>query len=96
MRPIHVANDLNAPSETAERRRSFAPYGWPLGLSRDEAAAMIGIGTTLFDEMVQDGRMPRPKRINTRVVWDRDMVAMAFKALPDDNRHDDVYDRPAV
>jgi excisionase family DNA binding protein len=38
----------------------------PRGLSRDEAARYIGVGTTKFDEMVADGRMPRPKRIDGR------------------------------
>jgi excisionase family DNA binding protein len=31
-------------------------------MSRDEAARYVGVGATKFDEMVQDGRMPRPKR----------------------------------
>jgi excisionase family DNA binding protein len=58
----------------------------PRGLSRDEAARYIGVGTTKFDEMVADGRMPRPKRINGRVVWDRLKIEAAFSDLPDDNR----------
>ena len=33
----------------------------PRGMSRDEAARYIGAGATKFDEMVADGRMPRPK-----------------------------------
>jgi predicted DNA-binding transcriptional regulator AlpA len=40
------------------------------GLSRTEAAVYIGIGTTKFDEMVADGRMPKPFRIDGRVLWD--------------------------
>ncbi|MGB6288042.1 MAG: hypothetical protein WBG18_27075 [Xanthobacteraceae bacterium] len=58
----------------------------PRGLSRDEAARYIGVGPTKFDEMVADGRMPRPKRIDGRVVWDRLKIEAAFSALPDDNR----------
>jgi excisionase family DNA binding protein len=58
----------------------------PRGLSRDEAARYIGVGTTKFDEMVADGRMPRPKRIDGRVVWDRLKIEAAFSDLPDDNR----------
>jgi predicted DNA-binding transcriptional regulator AlpA len=34
------------------------------GLSREEAAYVVGVGTTLFDKMVQDGRIPRPAKIN--------------------------------
>ena len=43
----------------------------PRGLSRGQAAEYIGVGVTKFDEMVDDGRMPRPKRIDGRLVWDR-------------------------
>jgi predicted DNA-binding transcriptional regulator AlpA len=38
----------------------------PRGLSRVQAAAYVGISPTLFDEMVADGRMPKPVRINAR------------------------------
>jgi predicted DNA-binding transcriptional regulator AlpA len=54
----------------------------PRGLSRTEAAAYIGVSTSLFDEMVKDGRMPPPKRINSRTVWDRHSIDAAFEALP--------------
>lgn len=54
----------------------------PRGLSRAEAAAYIGISATLFDEMVKDGRMPQPKRINARTIWDRYGLDEAFAALP--------------
>jgi predicted DNA-binding transcriptional regulator AlpA len=53
----------------------------PRGLSRTEAAAYIGVSPTLFDEMVRDGRMPRPKQVNARTVWDRKRVDIAFDAL---------------
>ena len=55
----------------------------PRGLSREEAARYIGVGSTLFDEMVADGRMPKPKRINSRAVWDRVALDIAFTSLPD-------------
>ncbi|RUW85915.1 hypothetical protein [Mesorhizobium sp. M1E.F.Ca.ET.063.01.1.1] len=55
----------------------------PRGLSRDEAARYVGVGTTLFDEMVANGRMPRPKRVNSRAIWDRVALDIAFTALPD-------------
>jgi predicted DNA-binding transcriptional regulator AlpA len=58
----------------------------PRGLSRDQAAAYIGVGVTLFDKMVMDGRMPPPKKINSRKVWDRQGLDEAFYALPDDGQ----------
>lgn len=54
------------------------------GLSREQAAAYIGVGVTKFDEMVADGRMPPPKRIDARKVWDIRELDSAFDALPDD------------
>jgi predicted DNA-binding transcriptional regulator AlpA len=56
----------------------------PRGLSRDEAARYVGVGCTKFDEMVADGRMPRPKRVDGRVIWDRLRIEAAFTDLPDD------------
>lgn len=53
----------------------------PRGLNRIEAAAYVGVSPTLFDEMVRDGRMPRPKQVNARTVWDRRRVDVAFDAL---------------
>src|SRR5690606_41899876 len=58
------------------------PHAYPpRGLSRDEAARWIGVGPTKFDEMVRDGRMPRPKRIDGRTVWDRYAIDAAFSAI---------------
>ncbi len=57
----------------------------PRGLSRVQSAAYVGTGTTLFDEMVEDGRMPSPKRINSKTIWDRLALDEAFAGLPSDN-----------
>ena len=57
----------------------------PCGLSRVQSATFICVGTTLFDEMVTDGRMPKPKRINGKTVWDRLAIQEAFVALPSDD-----------
>lgn len=54
----------------------------PRGLSRDEAARYVGVGVTLFDELVADGRMPKPKLINRRVLWDRLALDACFTDLP--------------
>ncbi len=54
----------------------------PRGLNRPGSAKYIGVGTSLFDEMVDDGRMPKPKQINGRTVWDRVEIDFAFEALP--------------
>lgn len=55
----------------------------PRGLSRVEAASYVGISPSMFDLMVADGRMPAPKRINSRLVWDRQRLDEAFENLPE-------------
>jgi predicted DNA-binding transcriptional regulator AlpA len=57
-------------------------YIAPRGLRRTEAAAYICVSPSLFDSMVADGRMPPPRLINTRTVWDRFEVDEAFESLP--------------
>lgn len=66
-----------------QRADSLPPLLAPRGLSRVQSAAYVGVGPTKFDEMVSDGRMPRPKRIDARKIWDRLGLDEAFAALPD-------------
>lgn len=61
--------------------RNDAISWMPRGLSREEAAYYVGVGTTKFDQMVDDGRMPRGKRIDGRVVWDRVQLDAAFSEI---------------
>jgi predicted DNA-binding transcriptional regulator AlpA len=53
----------------------------PRGLSREAAAAYIGVSAGKFDEMTKDGRMPKAKRIDGRKVWDRRALDLAFDEL---------------
>lgn len=53
----------------------------PRGLNREAAAAYIGVGTTKFDEMVKDGRMPQPIQVDGRRLWDRRAIDRAFDVL---------------
>jgi len=67
----------------------------PRGLSRDDAARYVGISATKFDELVASRRMPKPKRIDGRVLWDRIALDAAFSDLPDDggNKIDQLFAR---
>jgi predicted DNA-binding transcriptional regulator AlpA len=76
------------------RARSLPPNLAPRGIHREEAAAYIGIGATLFDSMMRDGRMPRPKQIGGRKVWDVRALDRAFDSLPDDS-DSNPWDSPA-
>jgi hypothetical protein len=60
-------------------------------LSRIEAAHYVGVGSTKFDELVASGRMPRPKRIDSRKVWDIQELDIAFDSLPEDTAADDTW-----
>lgn len=65
-------------------RRDVLPLSLaPRGLSRVEAAAYIGTSPGLFDAMVADGRMPPPKVVNARRIWDRRKIDEAFEGLPE-------------
>ena len=67
----------------SQRRVSVLPVSLaPLGLSRVLASEFVGVGVTKFDLMVDDGRMPKPRRIDGRKVWDRRQLEEAFAALP--------------
>ena len=67
----------------------------PRGMSRVKAAAYIGVSPSLFDTMVRERRMPGPKLINSRTLWDRFALDRAFEALPDRDSSNPWDDVPA-
>ena len=70
-------------------RHDALPSPTRRGLHRDESAAYVGIGPSKFDAMVADGRMPKPKQIDGRRVWDVRALDHAFDLLPggDESAH---------
>jgi hypothetical protein len=62
------------------------------GLSRDEAAMYIGVSAGKFDELVSDGRMPEPLKIDGRRIWDIRSLDLAFDALPRENPTPNTWD----
>jgi hypothetical protein len=68
----------------------------PRGLSREQAAAYVGVSPSLFEMLVKDGRMPGPKRINARTVWDRLQLDEAFAALPTNDEPINPWDEIAA
>jgi len=66
--------------------RAIVTVSLPLrGFSRVQAAAYVGVSPCKFDEMVSDHRMPAPKRIDGRKIWDLRDLDLAFDALPYEN-----------
>ncbi|WP_293676548.1 XRE family transcriptional regulator [uncultured Phenylobacterium sp.] len=66
----------------------------PRGLGREIAAQYLGVSVGKFDAMVADGRMPAPKRIDARKVWDREALDRAFFALPEDGEGEGASGNP--
>lgn len=67
-----------------KERRDILPISLPpRGINREEAARYVGVSPALFDQMVADGRMPGPKQVNARTIWDRVKLDLAFDGLPE-------------
>jgi predicted DNA-binding transcriptional regulator AlpA len=57
---------------------------WPRGVPRLLASWYIGVSVSKFDQLVADGRMPKPVRIDGCVVYDiadLDAAFETFKAM---------------
>jgi predicted DNA-binding transcriptional regulator AlpA len=60
----------------------------PRGMDVDRAAAYLGLGRTKFLELVEEGRMPKPVRIEAELPrWDRLDLDAAFEGYKQ-KRHD--------
>jgi len=75
----------NVSSTRAKLQRTLIQ---PRGLSRIEAAGYVGVSPSMFDQMVKDCRMPPPKRVNSRTIWDIRRLDDAFEDLPSDGYED--------
>lgn len=58
---------------------------WPRGLTRVRAAGYVGVSLAIWDTMVADGTMPKPKRTHGRTLWDRTAVDRAFDLIDGGN-----------
>ncbi len=52
-------------------------------VKREDAARYVGVSPTKFDQLVAERRMPRPKKIDARRVWDVRKLDEAIDDLPD-------------
>ncbi|GEP59506.1 hypothetical protein [Reyranella soli] len=41
----------------------------------------LGVGVTAFDRLIAEGRMPKPKPVGERVIWDRLKLDDTFSDL---------------
>jgi hypothetical protein len=65
----------------------------PRGLRREQAAQYLGVSPTKFDQMVADGRAPKPKHIDGCRVWDVRALDLAFDRLDGNAEADDAWGR---
>jgi len=73
--------------DDAERRLmarydALPPGVLPFAVSRETSAALVGISPSKFEELVNDGRMPQPRALDGRVLWDVEELRAAWRALP--------------
>ena len=83
---------LRLPAREAMSARQNIDTAPRRGLRRPLAAAYIGVSPTKFDEMVADGRMPNPIRIDGCVIWDRVALDNAFDTLADNDASRNPWD----
>ena len=81
-------------SEHARPRDILPSSLAPRGLRRVQAAAYVGVSPSLFDRMVEEGVMPKPKRFGSRTIWDRWQIDEAFTALPNEGEEPEVQPNP--
>lgn len=72
------------------RQAALPPSLPPRLVGREAAAAYVGLSASKFDMLVQDGRMPRPRRIDSRRLWDVRQLDAAADDLPVDGGPDMV------
>lgn len=66
------------------RQIALPPNLAPRLVTREAAAAYTSVSPTKFDEMVRDGRMPKPRVIDARRAWDVRQLDAAIDDLPVD------------
>jgi predicted DNA-binding transcriptional regulator AlpA len=65
------------------RQIALPPTLAPRLISREAAAAYVCVSPGTFDRMVDDGRMPRAKRLgDRRIAWDVRELDVAVDQLP--------------
>jgi predicted DNA-binding transcriptional regulator AlpA len=65
------------------RQSALPPMLVPRLVAREAAASYVCVSPNTFDEMVRDGRMPRPKRLSPhRIAWDVRALDTAVDRLP--------------
>jgi predicted DNA-binding transcriptional regulator AlpA len=54
----------------------------PFAVSRETGAELIGISPNHFDKLVKEGRLPAPREVGGRILWDSEEIRAAWRAMP--------------
>jgi predicted DNA-binding transcriptional regulator AlpA len=77
------SKDSHKPNFVMARQIALPPTLAPRLISRAAAAAYLSVSPAIFDELVKDGRMPRPKKLGERrLAWDVHAIDLAVDLLP--------------
>lgn len=60
------------------------------GLDENEAAIYLSFSPSFFRKLVVEKKMPRPRLVEGRRVWDVEELDLAFKALPREGGEDEL------
>lgn len=91
----HATKDTSTlrPVQRQLRRGEIPPASLPpFGVSREQPAGLLGIGYTLFDWAVANGKMPKARMLKGRRIWDVDELRDYFKRLPHAGGEDGMGD----
>lgn len=84
-----VAEQVKSGSKMSTKPRNSAQFAPRRGLSEVEAANYISVSQSFFRQLVAIGRMPAPRVLGRRRVWDILEIDAAFAAFPHDGECDD-------
>lgn len=73
------------------RASALPPSLAPKYIGREAAAEFLGVRPSKFDQLVRDGRVPRPRRWDRRIVWEVGAL-QAVEADGDDAPADTTWD----
>ena len=77
---MHRATKKLSPNERPRQyTSSISSTAWFVACA---GGGVYRVGAKLFDEMNTDGRMPKPKQVNNRRLWDCISLDESFAALP--------------
>jgi predicted DNA-binding transcriptional regulator AlpA len=84
--------DSVKPPDTPRQRKLADHLAYPpRGMRLERAAAYVDLSQSKFLELVEEGIMPKPKRWDGCVVWDRVELDAVFEGGSDEGRPNTIH-----